>query len=181
MASISSAWTFVWACAKRSHSSSTIDYKRLSKLIWICAGYAYSIDDSFFPSPFLAPFELSPANPQLSRQSFPSFFFSPLDSLCLCLTDSHHIFLSLSFDTVCVHFPFGVFLADTKTHSNHSAIPPYQLRYHIDVYIHTRSNALHTFLPSSWAAVESDFKLGRVEKKNPGMNNPGLEKKKAKS
>jgi hypothetical protein len=28
--------------------------------------------------------------------------------------------------------------------------------------------------------VESDFKLGRVEKKNPEMNNPGL-KKKAKS
>jgi hypothetical protein len=25
--------------------------------------------------------------------------------------------------------------------------------------------------------VESDFKLSRVEKKNPGMNNPGLEKK----
>ncbi len=144
MASISSAWTFVWACAKRSHSSSTIDYKRLSKLIWICAGYAYSIDDSFFPSPFLAPFELSPANPQLSRQSFPSFFLSPLDSLCLCLTDSHHIFLSLSFDTVCVHFPFGVFFSwykDAFQPFRHSALSA-KVSYRC-VYTHTVERAAY--------------------------------------
>lgn len=91
---------------------------------------------------------------------------------------SSYFSFSLLWHCVCVHFPFRVFFSwykDAFQPFRHSA--PSAIRYHIDVYIHTRSNALHTFLPSSWAAVESDFKLSRVKKKNPGMNNPGLEKK----
>lgn len=180
MASISSAWTFVWACAKRSHSSSTIDYKRLSKLIWIRAGTSTRIAS-------MIRFHLLSwrrSNCLLRIRNFHAnhfrLFFLPFPfRFALSVFDrfSSYFSFSLLWHCVCT-FPLSCFfLADTKTHSNHSAIPPHQLRYHTDVYIHTRSNALHTFLPSSWAAVESDFKLGRVEKKNPGMNNPGLKKK----
>lgn len=150
---------------KRSHSATTKD-----EHIWMRSITQHRWSFNSFLSFRVAPFEVE-SSPRLAPREIrnqTSFtrtiisFSSPVIR-SVCLTDSHHFFSLLWWWGHCVFSPFVFFLSWQR---RIPAIPPFRpispSYRHTVTHTHGRTRRAHTF-PSSWAAVESDFKLGRVE------------------